>query len=562
MPAARSPIAPDRPAIPVPLRRLLLGAAPAWRRFLFAFASGASGALAMAPVNFFPIMIVALGAAVWLIDGAVDENPAFSGPALRRVAVLGWFWGFGYFVAGLWWLGAAFLVDAAQWAWALPLGVVGLPAVLAFFPALGFVLARLLWSRTPARILALSAGLGTTEYLRGHILTGFPWNLLGMALCGRDDLSQFASIVGIDGMTFLAIAIFAAPATWTDRGSVRGRLKLPTVFAAFALLGLGLFGFVRLPDGPAATVPNVRLGLIQPNLTDDDYFRPENAGEIIDNYLALSQKTFEAPANAPSFTPATHVIWPESAFPLILSRNPEALQQIDSGLPDDMPLITGAARQGEKLPGAQYPQYFNALQVVRNGEIVDSYDKVHLVPFGEYLPADFLLRAIGLTQFVHQIGGFSAGQERHLLHAPGLPPIAPLICYEAIFSGAVMPQGEVGERPGLFLNVSNDSWFGRTWGPYQHLAQARLRSVEEGIPLVRVANTGVSAVADAYGRILAQSKLGEEAALNVALPTALPRTPFSRQGPVFIALIWLVALAGAVIGVLARRAGNAAQSVL
>ncbi len=538
----------------MPFSRFFRPDASRWPRRGIAFAAGACGALSLAPLDFYPAMLVPMVFAVWLIDAAALEEPALSWAALRRAAAAGWFWGFGYFIAGLWWLGSAFLVDAAQWAWALPLGVVGLPAFLALFPAFGFALARCLWVSGATRILALTFGLGTAEYLRGHILTGFPWNLFGMALCGNNELSQFASVVGIDGLTFLAIAIFSAPAVWFDRGrGVWADLKGPVLLAGCAGLALNLFGSFRLPDGPTASVPDVRLGLVQPNLTDDDYFRPENATEIIDNYLSLSQKTFIAPADAPAFQPATHVIWPESAFPLILSRSPEALQQVDSGLPDDMPLITGAARQGEKLPGTQYPQYFNALQVVQNGQIIDSYDKVHLVPFGEYLPADVLLRSVGLQQFVHMIGGFSAGNERHLLHAPGLPPIAPLICYEAIFSGAVMPQGAGDERPGLFLNVSNDSWFGLTSGPYQHLAQARLRSVEEGIPLVRVANTGVSAVVDAYGRILDSSKLGEAAALNVALPVALPPTLFSRYGPYFIMMLWLVAFAGAVLGILATR---------
>ncbi len=260
-------------------------------------------------------------------------------------------------------------------------------------------------------------------------------------------------------------------------------------------------------------------------------------------YLALSDRSTSPSTNG--LTDVTHLVWPESAFPFILARDAAALAKLGVALPAATILVTGAARfepPAGTLPG----RFYNAIQVIRSGIVKDSYDKVHLVPFGEYLPASALLRAIGLQQFVHIPGGFEAGGRRRLLDVPGLPPVAPLICYEAIFSGEVRPESTDPKavRPGLFLNVTNDSWFGRTPGPYQHLAQARLRSIEEGLPMIRAANTGISAIIDPYGRVLDQRPLGSEAVLDSPLPAAIAAPVFSRHGYATSLAVWLLALIG------------------
>jgi apolipoprotein N-acyltransferase len=245
-------------------------------------------------------------------------------------------------------------------------------------------------------------------------------------------------------------------------------------------------------------------------------------------YIALSDR-----ASGPQSTGVgdiTHLIWPESAFPFILSRDAAVLSRIGGFLGRGTVLITGAARMGEARRGARLPGefntlYYNSIQALANGgEIVASYDKTHLVPFGEYLPFSGLLESFGLRHFVHIPGGFEPGSRRRLFEVPGLPPAAALICYEAIFSGEALPDSETGERPGLLLNVTNDGWFGNTTGPYQHLSQARLRAVEEGLPMVRAANTGLSAVIDPYGRILHQLPLGVDGVIDSPLPRAAPPT--------------------------------------
>ena len=505
-----------------------------WRRFLIAFLAGAVGALAMPPFGFIPALALSLILAVWLIDGAAVGKGQMA--TLRSTALVGWWWGFGYFVAGLWWLGAAFLVEAEEFAWALPFGVLGLPAVLAVFPAIGFALSRLLWSPGPGRIAAFAFGLTISEWLRGNLFTGFPWNTFGMVLGQNAWLMQAASLVGLYGLTVLAILICASPATLATGATSRGRWLAPGLAVA-GLGALALFGAARLPSAPTPSVADVKLRIMQPNLPQDAKFRPENRDEIMRHYLTLSDR-----ATSPQSTgvaDATHLVWPESAFPFLLHRDPQALAQIAALLPPGTTLITGAAREEQPLAGEQEPRYYNAIQAVGDdGTITGTYDKMHLVPFGEYFPRflDGILRAVGLRQFVHVPGGFEPGERRAGFSVRGLPWAAATICYEAIFPGAIVGPGP---RPGLILNVTNDAWFGKTPGPYQHFAQARLRAVEEGLPLVRAANTGISAVVDPYGRVPAFLPLGTEGVLDAALPEAISAPLFPQYGQALVIVLIL-----------------------
>ncbi len=511
--------------------------AEGWTRRLIAFGAGAVGALAMAPFDFAPAMFVTLTIAVWLIDGSAIGAARFAARPLLAAAGAGWWLGFGYFLAGLWWLGAAMLVEADQFAWALPLAVIGLPAALACFPALGFGVARLLWSSGSARIFALAVGLGGAEWLRGHILTGFPWNDIGMALTSVNALAQTASLVGIHGLDLLAILIFAAPATLAERPPARRNFATGAArIAALLLVAMLGFGYQRLASGETDYVEGVKLRLMQPNLQQDAKFRPENGASILRNYLALSDR-----ATSQSHTgvaDVTHLLWPESAFPYILMREPQALSALARMLQGKI-LITGAARTESDGSGKR-GKIFNSIEVLQNDKLVDHYDKRHLVPFGEFLPLDGLLRPLGVSHLVPGVWDVGEGPRRLL--APGLPPISPLICYEAIFSGEVVAPDAGAERPHWLLNVTNDGWFGRTTGPYQHLAQARLRAIEEGLPLIRVANTGVSAVIDPYGRILQSLPLGEEGVIDSRLPKPAGPTVFSRLGVFVFPALWGAAL--------------------
>jgi apolipoprotein N-acyltransferase len=505
--------------------------AAGWRRRAIAFGAGAAGALALAPINCWPAMLAPMMAAVWLIDGSAETNArgATLLPSVHSAFSVGWWWGFGYFVAGLWWLGAAFLVDADAFAWALPLGVLALPAGLAFFPALGFALARALWSAGPARVFALAVGLGASEWLRALILTGFPWNELGMALGGTLVLAEAASWVGLHGLTLATIAIFAAPATLVDEGRGR-RLATPAVISLLALVVLAAFGAWRLSAPETATVAGVKLRIMQPNIGQGADFSAENKDAIMRRYLDLSDR-----ATSPTSTgvaDVTHLIWPESAFPFLLAHDPAAISQIADLLRGGATLITGAAR-AERAPSDTRAHYFNSIQVIdRHGALLDRYDKTRLVPFGEYLPLRDLLERFGLSQLVRYApGGFDPGIGRKLLQTPGLPDALPMVCYEAIFPdelGALFGGGR--GRAGFILNLTDDIWFGRTAGPYQHFAQARLRAIEQGLPLVRAANSGISAVVDGLGRAVAELPLGIDGVLDALLPVARPPTIYARYG--------------------------------
>ncbi len=516
-----------------------------WRRRAIAFVSGAVGALALPPFSIFVLIAVPLTIAVWLIDGAQDQGSGrpLTG-SLRAAFGAGWWMGFGYFLAGLWWIGSALLVEADKFAWALPLAVVALPAVLAVFPAAGFALARLLWSPGPMRIFALAFGLGLAEWARGLLFTGFPWNDLGMALGVNLALAQTASLIGLHGLTFLAIAIFAAPATLWRVGDNRFD-PAPTIVAALALSLLAAFGEFRLMAPMSATLPGVKLRLIQPNVAQDDAtFGPENKQAILRRYFDLSERATSPDRSG--VRDVTHLIWPELAFPFILAHDPQALSEIVDFLGSGATLITGAARRED---GDGPPRYFNSIEIVsRNGLSGQRYDKQHLVPFGEYMPFASLLERAHVTQMVDIPGGFEAGSGRRVLHVPGLPDAMPLICYEAIFPIEIGDLLSGAVRPGWLLNVTDDAWFGLTPGPYQHFAQARLRAIELGLPLVRDANTGISAVLDGFGREIAIAPLGAEGVLDAELPKALAPTLQSRLGSVGAMLIGLAFLAAALKG--------------
>jgi apolipoprotein N-acyltransferase len=487
-----------------------------WRRRGIAFFAGAASALAMAPLNRWPVLAITFPVFVWLLDGAGAGRTG-----LRTAFFTGWWFGFGYFLAGLYWIGMAFLVDAEQFAWLMPFAVIGLPMFLALFTGLAAAIARYLWSAGAGRIFAFALALTIADWLRGHVLTGFPWNSFGYALGDISYFSQGAAYVGLWGLTLFATLLFATPATLIDKRRTRA---LPVTLAALALVALAGFGFHRLSGAAVGFYPNAMLRIMQPNLSQDERFRTSAKDAIMDRYASISDR-----ATSPQIQgvkDVTHLFWPESAFPFFLEREADMLARISKLISPGTILVTGAARAEEPKPGEKEPHYYNSIRVIAaDGSIVATYDKVHLVPFGEFLPFQNFLESLGLEQLTRQRGGFSAGQKLRTLNIPGLPPAAPLICYEAIFPGAVIPDGP---RPAWMLNVSNDAWFGLTPGPYQHLAQARLRAVEEGLPLVRATNNGISAVIDPFGKILKSIPLGQEGVLDSKLPMPLEPTFYAK----------------------------------
>jgi apolipoprotein N-acyltransferase len=519
-----------------------------WRRSAIALAAGVVSALAFAPINAWPVLFCTFPIAVFLLDGSASGRLG----GVAGAATAGWWFGFGFFLAGLYWVGFAFLVDAATFGWLMPFAVISLPAGLALFTAFGFAVARALWTRGAVRIVTLAVSLTAAEWLRGHVLTGFPWNTYGYSLTGSLALAQGSALVGIWGLTLFGVGLFASPALLCDDPIETPRPWLLPVVGLAGLAVLAVYGTLRLQSTPTAFVPGVRLRIMQPNLPQDDKFNYSAREGVMARYLALSDRA--TGPDTMGVGDATHLIWPESPFPFLLSRNPYLPAEIDPQARADFRkllgsrtvLITGAARAAPRGAGGTLRAYNSVYLINHDGAVLDEYDKVHLVPFGEYLPFQERLASIGLMGLTKMPGGFVPGTGRKLINVPGAPHALPLICYEIVFPDQV---GLDGERPGWLLNVTNDGWFGDSSGPYQHMQQARLRAVEQGLPLVRAANTGISAVIDPVGRVIKELPLGVEGVLDAPLPQPLAPTFYARHGDTPVE----VAFGIAVVVVLRRR---------
>jgi apolipoprotein N-acyltransferase len=498
------------------------------QRWFAAFAAGLLSALATPPLDLFPVLFFTLPILVWIMDGVHSDGRSGVGANFLGAFAPGWWFGFGYCLASLWWIGNSLLVEAESFAWALPLAILGVPAGLAVFFGLGTAIARVLWFEGPFRVLALTSGFAISEFLRGEVLTGFPWNLLGQAAMPVPVAMQVISVLGLYGVNALAILVFAIPLTVLAKGNsatASGRLLL---LLCLALAGWQAgYGFWRL--GNVAQEIELRGGeaplrvrLVQPDIPQREKFRPEKEAEFMAEYLRLSAKPEKV----------DYVIWPESAFPFLLTERRDMLAAIARMLPDGTELITGGLRAEPGAGGDPYGHVYNSVYLINDaGEIYDAADKVHLVPFGEYLPLQSWLESLGLRQLTGVRGGFEAASERRLMQGARGGPFITLVCYEIIFPGEIRPpRADDRYRAKWLLNLTNDAWFGNTPGPYQHLRLARLRAVEEGLPLVRVANTGISAVVDAHGREVVRIGLSQRGSADAEIPQQAVATTFARYG--------------------------------
>ncbi len=494
------------------------------------WAAGAVAALAMPPVGLVPALLLAFPVLVWLVDGAGRRRAAFA---------VGWWFGFGYFIVGLYWISNALLVDAARFAWLIPFAICGLPALLAIFTGLATLISALWRGRGPGRVLLLAAAWGAMEWLRGHVFTGFPWNLLGYAWADSTAMLQVTAVIGIYGLSLLTVLAAASPAALVDpRGeSAAGRpwILPAAAFAMLAVLWAG--GIARLSEPAAGSVDGVRLRIVQANIPQslkwDDTQRVAN----VRRYLDMSA----APA-APGTPPPTHIVWPETAVPFFLNAEPQVIAALAQVAPPGGALITGAPRieRGTASGEQGGTRIWNSvIGIDSTGGIVATYDKFHLVPFGEYVPFRSIL---GFAKITPGTVDFSAGPGPRTIDIPGAPPVSPLVCYEAIFPGGVTADEPA---PTWLLNVTNDAWYGRSAGPYQHLQIARVRAVEQGLPLVRAANTGISAIVDPFGRVLERLPLGEAGVIDAALPAPLARgTVYARWGDAIFAALLIFLLGG------------------
>ncbi|MEM5581628.1 apolipoprotein N-acyltransferase [Roseibium sp. AS2] len=510
-----------------------------WQRRMLCLLCGALGAFALPPYDFSPVLLLSFPCLVWLLDGALEPGADKLFDRLRTGFALGWLFGFGYFLSGLWWIGAAFLVEAERFAWLMPFAVLAMPAGLALFTGLGVALAALLWTGEFRRILLLAACLTLADWLRGHVLTGFPWNSFGMGISGSQVLSQTASLVGLYGLTFLTVALASAPALLADVRPYAVRLRA-VLAAAGVVCAIAAYGAIRLWQ-PAPPAADLDIRIVQPSIGQKDKWRPDMRDEIFRTFLDMTEAPLSGQARVGQ---PRLVVWPESAVPFLLTREPGALLRIGKALGSSAELVTGAVR-AEAGAGDPGPDYYNSVYVIDGGGAVRGiYDKVRLVPFGEYVPFKPLLETLGITNLAGPLDGFEAGYQPRVLTTSGGVGFLPLICYEAIFPGRLSGPGE---SPAFLLNVTNDAWFGRTPGPYQHFAQARLRAIETGLPMVRAANTGISAIVDPRGVVIEELGVFEKGLIDGRLPQRLSSTLYRILGdvPVIVVSIILVVFTSA-----------------
>lgn len=497
--------------------RTPLGRTP---RLLAALVCGALMTLAQPPVSAWPVIFLAIPLLV-LIAGRTATA--------AQAGWTGWAAGTGFFATGLYWVAEAFLVDIARHGWMAPFAILFMATGLALFWALPFWLWRRIRLAGRGGLglgLALLAGLWTlSEFARSHVLTGFPWALPSYAWSDTP-VAQAGALIGPQALSFLTLLAALAPLAVIAgrRRGDRAGAALP-VLALLLLGGAWAWGTARL-DAPE-TDTGLTVRLVQPNAAQTEKWKPELAMTFFDRQRRLS-----AEGPRPDV-----VIWPETAIPWMLDEQPDVQAAISTAA-QGAPVILGARHRSGPGPDADW---YNALFVLGpGGTVTQRYDKHHLVPFGEYVPLGGLAGSLGLTGLVGS--SFTAGTGPETLDTAGLPAFVPLICYEAIFPHEMQSDS----RPAWLVQITNDAWFGSSAGPYQHFAQARMRAIEQGLPLARAANTGISAMIDPYGRVRAALPLLEAGAIDAALPEPLPETPYARSGdgPAMGFVLLLCLLAG------------------
>jgi apolipoprotein N-acyltransferase len=508
-----------------------------WRVRGLALLAGLAAALAHPPFGFLPGL---LGYAVllWLLDAIDGPRP------LRSAFLHGWLMGLSYFALSTWWIAEAFMVDAANQGWMAPFAVAAMAAGMALFWGLAAVLYRLVKPAGVRRVLVFAGAFAVLEWTRGHILTGFPWNLPGETWRAGSAVSQFATVVGAYGLTWITLAIAAAPAVW--REGKRGQIAV----------GAAAVGLVALYAGGAVYLASARMGapyapttvrIVQADIPQESKWDAGRFAQIVQAYVSLTGKPYAG-------RPADVVVWPEGALPLAIndymvpgSWVRQAI--VDALQPGQLMLIGGYRYEGPP----DKPVYYNSLVALRREAtdvvVVGVYDKHRLVPFGEYLPADALMTRLGVKSMAHLGDGFASGPPPAPLRvAPDLL-VQPLICYESLFPRLAKPV------PGVraIVNVSNDAWFGISSGPLQHLNLASYRAIETGLPIIRATPTGVSALIDARGNVAGQRLgLGESGVIDGVLPSVGEPTLFAKLGHLPFVVLLLISIGAGI----PQRAGR------
>jgi apolipoprotein N-acyltransferase len=469
-----------------------------WRQTVSSILLGMIAATALPPWYFMPGLFSFAAFALQLNKCKRPINAAYTA----------WLFGFGFHLLGIHWIANAFLIDGEKFAFLIPFVVIGLPAILAIFPAITMAILPLI-SRSPGiNAISITFLWSISEYLRGHLFTGFPWNLAAYTISFSENLVQVAAFVGAYGLSFLVVFVAVAPSILLIKRSSWTQFST-TTFLLSCLIPVILWfgGLARISSADQTVDQSVLIRIVQANIPQRDKWKSELRFKHISKYLDLSNfpsklTKFSIPPKKPDI-----IIWPETAVPDFLSKNNSLRNFLGSSLSKGSILITGAPSLSINQP----KQLYNSLFIIsKSGEIKGRYDKVHLVPFGEYVPfKDWL----PFSKVVDGLADFHPGTRPNLINVPFIGIVSPLICYEVIFPGSVI-RNISKTRPKLLINLTNDAWFGKSSGPFQHLAIAKMRAIEEGIPLVRAANMGISGFYDAYGRNMGEISLNDEGVLD------------------------------------------------
>lgn len=474
------------------------------------FVFGVLGALALPPFSWPVFFILPFAGFVFLLRTVRNIKQSF---------LCGWLYALGYHLAGLYWISASLFVDISRYFWVLPFSLLALPAYLALLFAAACMLAHPLRKKTVRHALALTSLLFFSEILRGILLTGFPWNSFGYIWVEALPLLQSVGLFGIHGLTLLTLLV-ASSLSLALKPTTRWGYAL--IALSFGMLSaLSLYGMIRLDATPTSFYDHIMVRLVQPDIKQEER---RSAAKREENFFRILQLSNAKPQNPDK--PITHIIWAETASPYFLEMDQGARAAVGHAVPKGGAIITGTPSRREDSDGHRY---YNSLVVVDDqATLVGIYDKTHLVPFGEFIPLHRLLNAMPIAaDVIGNQADFSSGDGAKTLLAPSFPPFAPMICYEAIFSGTI---ADTHNPPQLLLQITNDAWFGDTTGPYQHAQMTKVRAIEEGLPLLRVANSGISMVVDPMGRILASLPLGTQGVVDSSVPRPLTQsTLFQRH---------------------------------
>ncbi|WP_455475973.1 apolipoprotein N-acyltransferase [Bartonella sp. B17] len=489
---------------------LFLLSVTGWKRQMLIFLCGALTSFALPPFYLTPICFFTFPVFIVLLDkiNIIQNNKK----CLLIYALSCGIFGFSYFICSLWWLSSALLIEPATFSWAVPFAIFGPPIYLSLYWFFAGFIVGLLWTKGIARFFVLAFALGLAEWLRAILFTGFPWNSLGYTAMPTPMLMQSDAIVGLYGMNVLAVLTYSFPTVLlTDE-----KKKLALFLCLLLILIHSGFGFYRLNTASATTdyqKSGYWVRIVQPSIQQNEKLDNTTSEKILAAHIKLSTTPTADQKPEPDF-----IVWPEASIPYILNDSSALTTHIASFLKPKQWVIVGAVRTSNDAPHSK-TRYFNTMVVINaKGDILNTSDKLHLVPFGEYLPYKNLFSKVGLHALADNVGGYSTANARKTVMMPNGFSYLPLICYEAIFPNEMTFKGH---PPQTIINVTNDAWFGITPGPYQHLQQAQLRTVELGIPLIRAANNGISAVIDSYGRIVIALEQDAVGIIDSPIPSSI-----------------------------------------